>query len=125
VPDVNSWIGNWDGRPDWVSPEHIQGGNTRLANELKLIVGSRMETRREQLPSPKVDILNISPLVSSASKKVIIHVHARPTLARLWNLPWRLRAIAGDVKNLLGLPKDEQCVSVNFKPVLKRFWAKA
>jgi hypothetical protein len=125
MPDVNAWIGDWDDRPDFADPDQDLMHGAWIAHQLKLIVSYRMDTRREPITSLKVDILDIRPLVSSDSKKVIIHVHARPTLARLWNLPWRLRAIAADVKSILDLPKDEQCVSVNFKPVLKRFWAKA
>jgi len=123
MPDVNAWIGSWDDQPVYADPH--EPDITWFAHQLKLIISNRMDTRREPIVSWKVDILDIRPLLSSSSKKVIIHVHARPTLARLWNLPWRLRSIATDVKEMLGLPKDEQSVSVNFKPVLKRFWAKA
>lgn len=125
MPDVNAWIGRWDGRPDWASPEQAESGIPRFTTELKKIIADEMKTRREPIVPEKVDILNVSHLASSDTKKVILHIHARPTLARLWNLPQREKAIALRVKQLLNLPEDEQCVSVNFKPVLKRFWAKA
>jgi hypothetical protein len=125
VPDVNMWIGTWEDQSYMADPRDSEMDPEWLAYQLKLIISNRMDTRRDPITSLKVDILDIRPLVYSDSKKVIIHVHARPILARLWNLPWRLRAIATDVKLLLGLPNDKQCVSVNFKPVLKRFWAKA
>ena len=123
MPDVAGWVGEWDERPVWADPS--EKDVAWLAHQLKLSISNRMDTRRDPITSLKVDILDIRPLLSSDSKKMIIHIHARPIPARLWNLPWRLKSIAEDMKELLGLPKEEKCVSVNFKPVLKRFWAKA
>lgn len=125
MPDVLGWV-KQDG-----SVPHIDSlVSWGLMDALKEAVAQEMtvhgDLARSEIYRPgQVDVLSLQPLLSSQTKKFVLHIYAHPHKQRMANLPKRLETIASRIKEFDEHFSEPGCVAVSFKVVECGGWVKA
>ncbi len=91
---------------------------------LKVVIAEEMSVPSDRVEPGKVDIIDVRPLYSSDTKKLVLYVYGYPVGERMEYLPERQANIIRRTKELLNLPEDEQCVSFSFRRVEDSDWGK-
>jgi hypothetical protein len=117
MPDILMWLDQKD--PSLPRIEEIP---QEFEDGLKTVTAVAMQLGHEALTAEKIDLLDIRPLRSSATKKVVLHISPGDHRLRMRDMDNRLKEIALYVRNYFDLPKGS--VSAGAAPVAYKCWVK-